>query len=42
MSGMREKCKGKWTAVEYISFVEWLWQIKPNWVQDPFDLVNSI
>ena len=42
----RKKCKGKESAVEYrfvaeYSFLaEWLWQMKINWAQDPFDPVN--
>ena len=50
----RKKCKGKWSAVEYksaseysfateySSLAEWLWQIKTNLAQDPFDPVNII
>ena len=44
----RKKCKGKGSAaeyksvVEYSSLAEWLQQTKTNWVQDPFDPVNII
>ena len=38
----RKKCKGKGSAAEYSSLVEWLRQIKTNWAQDPFDPVNII
>ena len=30
------------SATEYSSLAEWLWQIKTNWAQDPFDPVNII
>ena len=42
MSRLRKKCKGKLFAVKYKSFAEWIWQIKANWVQDPFDPVKII
>ena len=41
----RKKCKGKESAVEYrfvaeYSFLaEWLWQMKINWAQDPFQIL---
>ena len=50
----KKKCKGKWyaaecwstaeyrSAAEYSFLAEWLRQIKANWAQDPFDLVNII
>ena len=45
----RKKCKGKGSAAEYNSVVEynsslaeWLRRTKTNWVQDRFDLVNII
>ena len=44
----KKKCKEKQSAAEYsfvteyISLIEWLWQIKTNWAQGPFDLVNII
>ena len=44
----RKKCKGKGFAAEYKSvpeyksLAEWFRQIKTNWAQDPFDLVNII
>ena len=30
------------STAEYSSSTEWPWQIKENWAQDPFDLVNII
>ena len=50
----KKKCKGKQSitkrkstaeyrsTVEYSSSAEWLWQIKANWAQDPFDPINII